>query len=326
MSVAEDAGYGEESFSFLPFGTGLVGKRTCPEEKKKIKPLRPPCVLCDVGLAGASKYAGAMSTAGRDWDGAAYQKLSDPQFRWGMKVLERMVLRGGLRGNETVLDLGCGSGRLTAELLERLPRGRVIAVDASPSMLEEARRQLARFGDRVEFIAADALELELDAVADLVFSNAVFHWILDHAKLFRVLHRALRPGGRLDAQCGGGPNLELHKERADALAREPRFAPFFRDFKPIWNYATPEETAERLRVAGFVHVETSLESAPTPFDDADTFRAFITKVVLRPHLAVIADDALRAEFLEEMVRLAAADDPPFTLDYWRLNMRGTKPK
>lgn len=263
-----------------------------------------------------------MTTPGKDWDGAGYQRISDPQFRWGMRVLERIQLRG----DETAVDIGCGSGRLTAELLERLPRGRVLAVDASPSMLEEARKQLARFGDRVQFIASDALALRLEGVADLIFSTATLHWVLDHARLFRVLYRALKPGGRLEAQCGGGPNLHIIRTRAEELRREPRFADFFRDWKNPWNYATPEETAERLRAAGFVEVETSLESAPTPFETAAAFSEFVAKVVLRPYLAVITDEARRAEFLEEIVRLAGADEPPWTLDYWRLNMRGKRPR
>ena len=257
-----------------------------------------------------------------DWDGAAYQRLSDPQFRWGMKVLDRVVLRG----DETVLDVGCGTGRLTAELLERLPRGRVIAVDASESMLAEARKQLARYGGRVEFIAADALELKVDGVADLVFSTATFHWILDHAKLFRVLFRALKPGGRLEAQCGGGPNLHIVRSRADELRREPRFQPFFRDWKSPWNYATPEETAERLRAAGFVEVETSLESTPTPFDSAEAYKQFTSKVVLRPYLAAITDERRGAEFLDELTQQAGADEPRWTLDYWRMNLRAGKPR
>lgn len=263
-----------------------------------------------------------MSPTLRDWDGAAYQRVSDPQFRWGMRVLERAKLAG----DETVLDVGCGSGRLTAELLERLPRGHVIATDASPSMLAEARQQLARFGERVEFLGGDALALELDQAVDLVFSTAVFHWILDHEKLFRVLYRALRPGGRLVAQCGGVSNLAILKARADELAHATRFAPFFRGWKNLWNYATPEETAMRLRAAGFTEVETSLESAPTLFESEPAYRQFVATVVLRTYLSAITDDARREEFLTEMVAQAAADFPPFTLDYWRLNIRATRPE
>jgi trans-aconitate 2-methyltransferase len=261
-----------------------------------------------------------MASPLKDWDGAAYQRVSDPQFRWGMRVVERAALAG----TETVVDVGCGSGRLTAELLERLPRGRVIAVDASPSMLATARQTLARFGDRVEFLAGDALELDLEQAADVVFSTATFHWILDHDKLFRVLYRALRPGGRLVAQCGGVANLAILKGRADELARATRFAPFFRAWQNQLNFATPEETAARLKAAGFAEVETALESAPTPFDSEPAYRQFVATVVLRTYLAAITDEARREEFLTEMVAQAAADFPPFTLDYWRLNLRGRR--
>ena len=261
-----------------------------------------------------------MSAAGKDWDGAAYQRLSDPQFRWGMKVLERVRLRG----DEVVLDVGCGSGRLTAQLLERVPRGRVIANDASPSMMQQAREQLARFGDKVQFIEGSALDLTLDQAADLVFSTATFHWILDHDKLFRVLYRALKPGGRLDAQCGGGPNLHWIRARAEELMKATRFAPFFREWKSPWLYAPPEETAMRMKAAGFQDVEAWLESTPTPFPDEQAYRAFTAHVVMRPYLQAIGDEQRREEFMNELTAMAAQDDPPYTLDYWRLNIKGNR--
>ncbi len=261
-----------------------------------------------------------MASAPQDWDGAAYQRLSDPQFGWGMRVLESIELRG----DECALDLGCGPGRLTAELLSRLPRGRVIAVAASPSMIATARQQLARFGERVALIQSDLLDLQLDSAADLAFSTATFHWIHDHARLFRVIHRALKPGGRLVAQCGGGANLARIRGRADQLIRDARFAAFFRQWQDPWNYTSPEETAERLRAGGFSEVETGLEEAPIPFDGADAFRQFARTVVVRPYLAAISDEVRCEEFLEALVAQAAGDTPSFTFDYWRLNMRGRR--
>jgi len=258
--------------------------------------------------------------APQDWDGVAYQRLSDPQFGWGMRVLSSVELRG----DECVLDLGCGPGRLTAELLKRLPRGRVIAVDASPSMIATARRQLDHFGARLSFLLGDLLRLEVHSVADLAFSTAVFHYVADHARLFRVIHRALKPGGRLVAQCGGGPNLERIRGRADRLMSDARFATFFRDWQNPWNYTSPEATAERLRAAGFVEVETGLEETPIPFDAADRFREFARTVVVRLYLAAIPDEASREDFLNALVAQAAGDTPPFTLDYWRLNIRAVK--
>src|SRR3954447_1277792 len=137
----------------------------------------------------------------RSWDGAEYDRLSTPMERLGREVLERLELRG----DETLLDAGCGSGRLTELLLERLPEGRVIAVDLSPSMIEAARERL---GDRADLRVADLVGLDLGGeTVDVVFSTATFHWIADHDALFASLRAVLRPGGRLVAQCGGGGNI-----------------------------------------------------------------------------------------------------------------------
>ncbi|HEV3496600.1 MAG TPA: class I SAM-dependent methyltransferase, partial [Actinomycetes bacterium] len=139
-----------------------------------------------------------------DWDGATYDRIADPMARWGSAVLDRLPLAGG----ETVLDAGCGSGRVTEELLERLPGGRVIAADAAPSMLVEARRRLARFGDRVTFVECDLGQpLRIEGPVDAVLSTATFHWVPDHDALFRNLAAVLRPAGILVAQCGGVGNI-----------------------------------------------------------------------------------------------------------------------
>src|SRR5919198_3980968 len=132
----------------------------------------------------------------RDWDPASYERVGSPVRTFGRALLDRL----DLRGDETVLDAGCGSGGVTRELIERVPGGRVIGVDASPSMIEQAR---AALGDAADWRIADLLALELERPGDVVFSSATFHWIADHERLFARLFEALRPGGRLLAQCGG---------------------------------------------------------------------------------------------------------------------------
>jgi trans-aconitate methyltransferase len=248
--------------------------------------------------------------------------VSAPQFTWGQKVLDRL----DLRGDETAIDAGCGSGRLTALLLERLPRGRVIAVDRSANMLGEARAYLQpRFGDRVSFLLAALEELSLEEAADLIFSTATFHWIPDHPALFRTLYGTLKPGGTLVAQCGGGPNLAQFLGRAGALLATAPYVPFFAGWSGPWQFAGVATTAERLREAGFVDVETDLEPAPTVLPGAGDYRAFVSTVILRSHLERLPDEGLRAAFLDTLTAQAARDDPPFSLDYWRLNLRGARP-
>ncbi len=259
--------------------------------------------------------------ASSDWDAGTYHRVSGPQVSWGRRVLARLELRG----DETVIDAGCGSGRLTAELLDRLPRGHVIAVDASPAMLDVARRELARFGDRVELVHSDLLDLDLDAVADVVVSTATFHWVLDHPRLFGNLHRALRPGGRLLAQCGGRGNLDRIRGRARRLLEAPEFRPTMATFTPPWEYADPETTAERLRAAGFVDVETGSEDALTVLDGEAAYREFLATVIMRPYLDRLPDDDLRRALLDAMCAEASGDEPPWSLDYLRLNMSARRP-
>lgn len=255
----------------------------------------------------------------REWNSSVYHRISGPQVTWGKKVLARLQLRG----NEVVLDAGCGTGRLTAELLEALPNGRVVGMDLSRNMLSSARQHLrSDFGIRLNLAMCDLLHLPFDHSFDVIVSTAAFHWVLDHDRLFANLHHALIQGGRLEAQCGGGPNIARLRDRANGLMATPKFAPYFAGFREPWLFQNAEEAATALERAGFADVETSLESAPTPLDDARHFREFVPNIILRRHLQNLPSEELREEFMEELTRQAANDDPPFLLDYWRLNLRG----
>ena len=117
----------------------------------------------------------------REWNAETYHRVSNPQFDWGMVVLARLPLDGG----ECVLDVGCGTGRLTEQLLARLSLGRVIGIDQSSNMVSVAREHLKRHGDRLRLLVADAAALPIREEADAVFGTATFHWVLDHPRLFR---------------------------------------------------------------------------------------------------------------------------------------------
>ena len=258
----------------------------------------------------------------RDWDARTYHQVAAPHTSWGASVLDRLLLQG----DEVVLDAGCGSGRITATLAERLPRGRVIAADLSASMLAEARATLAPFGNRITFVETDLLQIEqaLDEPVDAIFSTATFHWIADHAALFSGLLAVLRPGGQLVAQCGGGANLQRFMHTADRVAAA---APF-RDTlagKTLWRhqYGAPE-TEQRLRDAGFGDVRVWLEDSPQRFDDAAAMAAFARTVVLSRHVAALPD-AHRDPFVDAVVDAVHVAEGSYSLDYVRLNMDARKP-
>jgi trans-aconitate 2-methyltransferase len=258
----------------------------------------------------------------RRWNAEAYHRLSQPQVSWGKKILARLRLRG----DEVLMDAGCGTGRLTGELLDALGEGRVVGVDISENMLATAREHLRpQFGSRVQLVAADLEHLPFEQAFDGIFSTAAFHWVPNQKQLFLSLLRALRPGGWLRAQCGGARNLARLRQRMDRLAATPKFAACLAGFPSPWVYYNAQEAADLLAEVGFRETETNLEPALTVFENAETYSEFVRNVIVRLHLEQIPDATLRTEFVDELTRQASTDDPPFSLDYWRLNLSGTKP-
>lgn len=247
-----------------------------------------------------------MAPPVREWDAASYQRVSVPHEEWAEALLKRLPLRG----EETVLDAGCGTGRVTRMLVERLPEGKVVAVDGSEAMVAKVREVL-RPGD--EAFAADLTALRLEQPLDAVVSSAVFHWIADHEALFERLRAALRAGGRLEAQCGGAGNIDSLRETAKRLAGEEPFAPYVGEIGEVWNYAGPEETAERLRAAGFTEVECWLQ----PWDVTPEAPAeFLRTICLGPYV-----DALPEELVDPFVdAVMSAEEQPLVMHYVRLNI------
>ena len=256
-----------------------------------------------------------------EWNAASYHKVSGPQTSWGQKVINRLRVNG----DERAIDAGCGSGRLTGDLMERIPDGRLIAIDRSWNMLMTARANLRPlFGGRVSFAQVALPDMPFANWADLVFSTATFHWVKDHQALFASIFATLRSGGKLHAQCGGGPNLRRAHELAEQVMHAAPFATYFASWPGPWEFANAEVTAERLAKAGFVAVETSIEEASTTLATEEDYREFVTTVIYHPHLEKLPDPGLKQAFIDRVTELAAREPVPFTLDYWRLNMQGRK--
>lgn len=227
-----------------------------------------------------------------------------------------MLERLPLQGDETVLDAGCGSGRVTEMLLERLPRGRVIAVDASPSMVAAARERLGAVSDaaeRVDVRVMDLEALELEEALDAILSTATFHWIPDHDRLFARLRAALRPGGRLVAQCGGEGNVRGTREAAQEVSARELFEPYMRGWDGPWNFSSAELAEQRLRTAGFSEARCWLHDVevypPEP-------REFLRTVNLGSHLLRLPEE-LRESFVDAVHEIVGE---PYRIDYVRLNM------
>jgi trans-aconitate 2-methyltransferase len=240
------------------------------------------------------------------WDARTYDRTSEPQQAWASEVLGRLE---GIAPDATVLDVGCGTGRVTEALVDLVPRGRVLALDASEEMVALARRRL---GDRAEVWCQDVLDLELAEPVDAIVSTATLHWVTDHDRLWARLGRPLRPGGRLEVQCGGKGNIDGVREVIEAVAAD--VAPELVGWSP-WVFAGPEETERRLREAGFTAIRCWLQPRPTQPQDVDPF---VRTSILAAHLARLPPER-RDPFASAVV--AGVRLP---LDYVRLNVSATR--
>ena len=239
----------------------------------------------------------------RDWDALTYDRVAGPMTRWGTEVLGRLPLAG----DERVLDAGCGSGRVTEALADRLPEGRVVALDGSSAMVAAARERLARFGDQVEYVVADlGVPLPIEGQVDAVLSTATFHWVPDHDALFRNLAAVMRPRALLVAQCGGVGNIASIQRVLASIGDR---------WTGAVHFETPLATTRRLDAAGFVDIECWLTDEPTTFEPGQPFATYLRTVVLGAHL-----ERLPPETHDAFVATVVERLPDPMIDYVRLNI------
>jgi trans-aconitate 2-methyltransferase len=238
---------------------------------------------------------------GTPWDAHTYDETSEPQQAWASEVLVRLR---GIAQDATVMDVGCGTGRVTEKLLALVPRGRVLAIDASADMVDLARKRL---GDRAEVWCEDVLDLDLDERVDAIFSTAALHWVTDHDRLWARLAGALRPGGSLEIQCGGEGNIAAVRDVMEAVARD--IAPELVGWSP-WTFAGPRETEQRLQEAGFRATRSWLQRRPTSPQDVGPF---VRTSILAAHLERLPEER------REPFACAVVAKVGLPLEYVRLN-------
>ena len=182
-----------------------------------------------------------------NWNPEEYARNSSAQLTWARELIDRLKLDG----SETVLDVGCGDGKITAEFVRVLPDGFVLGTDSSPAFIDYARSHYPpeRFPN-LRFEMIDARQLSSDRSFDLIFSNAALHWVDDHLAFLSGCARLLRPGGRLVVSCGGKGNAADIIAVLESIIRQPTWSNYFTDFEFPYYFYSPQDYRPLLDTAG----------------------------------------------------------------------------
>lgn len=233
-----------------------------------------------------------------NWDPEDYEKSSSAQYSWAVGLISRLKLRG----DELILDIGCGDGRVTAHLAALVPRGAVVGIDLSPDMIAFAREtHSTRAYPNLFFQVGDASSLRFGDEFDLVVSFACLHWVKDHLSVLQGIHRSLRPGGRVLLQCGGKGNAARILEITGDLIQEARWSEYFHDFAFPYNFYEPMEYDPWLVSAGLVPRRVEL----VPKDMVHAGKAGLEGIIRNtwlPYLERLPDE-LRPQFVSEVARI-----------------------
>jgi trans-aconitate 2-methyltransferase len=267
------------------------------------------------------------------WDAETYHKVSDIQESWAIELLEKRKISE----SEIVMDAGCGTGRVTKIIANKVKRGKVYAVDLDENMIINAKKNLKDLSNIV-FVKSDLSDVKLPEKIDLVFSNAVIHWILDHKKLFTNFWDVLKPGGKLLIQCGGKGNLDTIPNALEKVRMTQRFDHYFKNWKIPWNFASSADTIKILNEIGFKDIQANLVEKKTKFGNFQEYILFMKTVVMKPYLSYLPttenNNQIKNLFIDEFLtelhnknktkNTNEKQDLDLELNYVRLNITARK--
>ena len=239
------------------------------------------------------------------WDAAAYAANSLVQQSWARELMARLKLRG----DERILDVGCGDGKVTAEIARAVPQGSVAGIDASEEMIRFAQETFpAKKNPNLKFHVMDAREIQFTHQFDLIFSNAALHWVDDHEAILRGAASALKPGGRLVISCGGKGNAHGVFLAFRPEMRLKRWCGFFRKMPLPYFFYAPEDYRKWLPQFGFKINAVELAPKDVTYEDAEGFAAWLRTTWI-PFVQRVPE-TLREEFIAAVTRRYVAKHPP----------------
>jgi trans-aconitate 2-methyltransferase len=230
------------------------------------------------------------------WDAKDYAKHSSTQQTWARELISKL----NLNGHESVLDVGCGDGKITAEIVGYVPDGAVVGVDSSKEMIELAREGFTQDKyPNLSFQVTDARYLPFQERFDVVFSNAALHWIKDHRPVIAGIQKSLKPGGRILLQMGGKGNAESILSVLEEMMSENEWCQYFSDFAFSYGFYDPEEYTVWIREAGLNPIRVELIPKTMSYDKRDSLTGWVRTTWL-PYTERVPDQR-REEFITRLI-------------------------
>lgn len=204
-----------------------------------------------------------------EWNAQAYNRLSSLQDTMGAEVLSLLQLKG----NERILDVGCGNGKTTAAIASRVPQGSVLGADASADMVAFANEHWTADHPNLQFAVADARHLPFKDEFDLVVSFNALHWIPDPALPLQGIRRALKPDGKAQLRMVAKGERRCIEDVIEETRKLPRWAGYFNSFRDPFMRLTPEQYAALAKEQGFRVLSVQLSDKAWDFGSRDAFLA-----------------------------------------------------
>jgi trans-aconitate 2-methyltransferase len=226
-----------------------------------------------------------------EWDAKFYQKHSSVQYELGLRAIEKL----NPRDNENILEIGCGNGILTVTLAKKIPNGKIIAIEPSKEMAQQAKENLKDHGiTNVKIVNTDAIKINYENKFDSVFSNSAIHWIKKQELIYRLIYRSLKNEGRIMIQTG----LKQITSYSQALINVSiEFKDHLRKFKSPWRFLTKRETKEILLDNNFKEISVEVYPYTVKFE-TDTELINYFKAAGFVPFAAILPEALHDGFIQ----------------------------
>ena len=258
------------------------------------------------------------------WDAKDYADHSLVQQTWARELIEKL----DLHGNETLLDIGCGDGKVSAEIASHLPDGSVMGVDSSADMISAAQSGFGKYEfSNIRFQVADASKLMFDNQFDIVFSNAALHWVRNHVPVLKGIFASLKKGGRILLQMGGQGNAADIISVMNSMITSPKWHTYFKDFGFPFGFHHPDDYHTWLDEAGFKSVDARLIPKDMRYADRAGLFGWVRTTWL-PYTQRIPEN-IRKEFINELVDTYLRRYPPdgsgeVVVKMVRLEVKGVK--